>query len=520
MLGFASNVDMYRTLRDAGSLAQRCRCGVRQWTRFLSTRSDATIYALSTAPQKAAIAIVRVSGPSAASVYRKLTRSGTEPVPGRATTRRLFSKTGDLLDSALVLFFKGPRSYTGEDVVELHVHGGRAVTKAIMGALRDLDSNEMPMRYAEPGEFTKRSFYNGRLDLTEIEGIRDVIDAETEFQRQAAVTAAEGRNRALYDKWREEILAQTALLTALIDFADDNAEIETSASELVDSVTAKLAAQRNEVERHLVAAQRGELLREGIRVSFLGPPNAGKSSLLNALVQRDAAIVSDVPGTTRDVLEVGIDLRGFKIVFGDTAGLRSLEDLEAPGAHPADRIEAEGIRRALQSVSASDVVVVVVSAEQETLSPLVASEVRKLQQNGKAVVVAINKSDLVDTTKNLVESVASTLGVPSTSVVTTSSLTVSGVENLVDAVSSACKALTTPDRGEPHVAVSHRVQELLASQVVPSLDLAKTALQANDVVVASAELDAAVEAIGQITGRGIGVEEILGSVFSSFCVGK
>ncbi|CAN6674351.1 tRNA modification GTPase Mss1p, mitochondrial [Trichomonascus vanleenenianus] len=473
-----------------------------------------TIYALSTHPGKAAIAIVRVSGPSCAHVYRQLT-GRSRIMPRVATVATLYSQHKSVLDHALTLYFKGPKSYTGEDLLEVHLHGGQAVTRAVMKAIADLNTKDTPIRYAGSGEFTKRAFANGQLDLTQIEGIRDIIEAETEFQRQAAIESAGGKTKELYDSWRDAIAHNMGMLTALIDFSDDNADVTGNLFGRTKLAVASLLA---EINGHLDQIQRTELLVSGIKMNLLGPPNAGKSSLLNSFANRDAAIVSDIAGTTRDVLEVGMDMFGYKIIIGDTAGLRKLESVSEGHA----KIEYEGIRRAKQRFKSGDLVVAVLpvvdpSRHTELVAEGIAEELELL--GDKKIIIALNKIDQLGDSADLeaiVREYSIRLGIPGEDIVPVSCTTQKGINELVARLSVVFKDLTHSSHGPP-LGASQRIQDLLKHDVIASLE---QFLAEEDVVIATAELQQAVDGIGKITGRGIGTEEILGVVFSSFCIGK
>jgi tRNA modification GTPase len=283
-----------------------------------------TIYALSSAPGRGGVAVVRVSGPRAAAALAAL--AGPLPAPRQATLRRLVHG-GAEIDRALLLWFPGPASFTGEDVAEFHVHGGRAVREALFAALAALG-----LRPAEPGEFSRRAVENGKLDLTRAEAIADLVDAETPAQLRQALRQHDGALADLYEGWRSRLIAALGRCEAAIDFSDDgvgDAEFAAARGQAIDIY--------KEINIHLDDGGRGEALREGLRLTILGPPNAGKSSLINALSNRSVAIVSDIPGTTRDVVEARLDLGGYLLTVADTAGVRAT----------SDPIEAEGVRRAL-----------------------------------------------------------------------------------------------------------------------------------------------------------------------------
>ena len=302
-----------------------------------STNNASTIYALSSAPGRAGVAVIRVSGPAVRQVLARM--AAPEVFDRQAAFRRIrHPLTGETVDRAVVLYFAAPRSETGEDVAEFQVHGGRAVISAVLAALGSIEG----CRLAEPGEFARRAFLNGKIDLAEVEGLADLVDAETEAQRRQALAQSSGALSKLYEGWRAQLLDAMALAEAAIDFSDEG-DVSTAAMATAGSKAAQL---RKAIAGHLADGRRGEILREGFRVAILGAPNAGKSSLLNALARRDAAIVSEEAGTTRDVIEVRLDLGGYPVVLSDTAGLR-----EAAGA-----IEREGIRRSLKAAGQAQLV--------------------------------------------------------------------------------------------------------------------------------------------------------------------
>ena len=342
-------------------------------------------------------------------VYKQLC-PGQERLRARYAALRTISHPAEsqrVLDSnALVLHFSGPNSATGEDVLELHVHGGPAVVSSILGALNELSTQEYPVRYAEPGEFTRRAFYNDRLDLTQVEALGETLNAVTEEQRRLSVQGTRSKLGETYDQWRKMLLDARGELEALIDFSEDQ-HFDESAMDLADNVAAQVRALYTTIQYHLANAMRGELLRKGIVVSLIGKPNVGKSTILNRVVGRNAAIVSKEAGTTRDIIEVGVDLGGFFCRLGDTAGLRRAladDNGTSEAGELVNEVEQEGIRRAREQAENSDVVIVVfaATARRDTaghdldLEPEVVSTANALAQDGKKLVVVINKGDLLD----------------------------------------------------------------------------------------------------------------------------
>ncbi|KAI9778353.1 MAG: mitochondrial splicing system protein [Geoglossum umbratile] len=344
--------------------------------RSLSSISgEGTIYALSTAAGRAAIAVIRISGPACAEIYRVLCPGHPLPKPRYAALRALYGPPhspakSTLLDSnALVLYFPAPKSVTGEDVLELHVHGGPAVVKAVLAAISRCTTaaESHSIRHAEPGEFTRRAFMNDRLDLTQVEALGDTLSATTEQQRRLSVRGTTSNLGKRYEAWRQQLLNARGELEALIDFSEDQ-HFDESPTQLVTSVASQVDELRRQVKAYSTNAIRGELLRNGINISLLGAPNAGKSSLLNLIVGREAAIVSREAGTTRDIVEVGLDIGGWYCQLGDMAGLRSgskISAFQATGTenNAVGEVEQEGIRRAKQRALDSDILIIVFSVE-------------------------------------------------------------------------------------------------------------------------------------------------------------
>lgn len=439
-----------------------------------------TIYALSSAGGRAGVAVIRVSGAQTRFVIEALTGRAV-PEPRQAALRRLQDpKSNVALDRALVLYFVAPQSFTGEDVVEFHVHGGRAVVGSVLKALAGLDG----LRAAEAGEFTRRAFENDKLDLTEAEGLADLIDADTEAQRRQALRQMEGALGQIYEGWRARLLRILAYAEADIDFADED---------LPDDLMARLGPQigvlAGEIQTHLEDGHRGERLRDGVEVAIVGPPNVGKSSLLNRLAGRDAAIVSDEAGTTRDVLEVRMDLGGIPVTLSDTAGLR-----EATG-----NIEKEGIRRGLAKASSADLrlVMVAMGPDGQRIGDFA------LAQEGDFRIV--NKAD---------QGRVQDLEVGALAI---SALTGQGIDGLVAALEERVSALY--GAGEYPVITRARHREgLEACQV--SLGRALEGLKAGrDSALVAEDLRLAMRALGRITGR-VDVEDLLDVVFRDFCIGK
>lgn len=430
-----------------------------------------TIFAPASGFGRAAVCVIRLSGPATRNVLAET--AGGVPGPRRMSLRRLVDpRSGLELDHALVVYFPAPNSFTGEDQAELQIHGGLAVRQAVLRMLGDHPN----CRPAEAGEFTRRAFLSGRMDLSEVEGLADLIDAETESQRRQALRQLEGGLGRLAEGWREGLIKAQALIEAALDFADEGDVPDTLEAEAREIV----AQIRLNIETCLKEAGRGERLRDGFHVVLAGPPNAGKSTLLNALARRDVAIVSPVAGTTRDVIEVRCDLGGLPVVFADTAGIRDSVDL----------IEAEGVQRARSRMEKADLVVWLDPADDETPPP----------ENLNAKLHIRTKSDLGGTfelrSADLALSVKSGEGV---------SDLLKLIEGRAEAALGGGDAVVTRERHR--VALSDAV-----TAITRGLAQIETELFAEDIRLAA-------RAVGRISGR-VDVEDILDRLFSTFCIGK
>lgn len=454
----------------------------------MSQGFDETIFALASGSGRAGVAVFRLSGPRAGAVLRLVT-GGELPVPRQAVLRWLcdpaIAGEAGRIDQALVIWFPGPASFTGEDVVEFHLHGGLAVMTAFAAALGQIEG----VRTAEAGEFTRRAFENGKLDLTEVEGLADLIGAETEMQRRQALRQLGGGLAELCAQWREALVAAAAFLTAEIDFADE---------ELPDGVgdegVRRLSALRAEIGRHLADDMRGEVLRRGVRVAILGAPNAGKSSLLNKLARREVAIVSNEAGTTRDIIEVHLDLGGMPVIALDTAGLRETENA----------IEQEGVRRARQAAEQADMQLILLDGENW---PHMGTEFESLWSD--AALICVNKADMLTTADREAIGAKGWLAVSAT--------TGEGVDALLDTLSGRIRAEFAVGDGGVLTRARHRrhLQEcldFLDQAAFAAVDDGEVELIAEDVRLAG-------QALGRITGR-VDVEDILDVVFGEFCIGK
>lgn len=447
-----------------------------------------TIYALSSAAGKAGVSVVRVSGPESHASLKALAKLEKDIVPRQALFVPLYAGDGSLIDRALVLPFKGPSSFTGEDVVEYHLHGSSAVLSALMNALSGFSGH----RPAAHGEYTRRAFENGKMDLTEAEAIADLINAETEAQREQALSQMGGALYRLYEGWRERLVRAMAYIEAVIDFPDE---------EVPDSETAKVRPDIEsliaEISAHLNDGRRGERLRDGIQIAIVGAPNAGKSSLLNLLAQRDVAIVSPVAGTTRDVIEVHLDLAGYPVILADTAGLRPDEVRTADEAtHGA--IEFEGIRRALLRAGSADIRILVFDGRSKP-------DRHTLDLVNENSIAVFNKSDAEDFDVTMAVAHGG---------LSLSARTGDGMDEFLERLTDRIKTLYAVSRDTPSLTRErHRaaLQECLV-RLRDSLAVEKPELMAEDARMAA-------RALGRITGR-VDVEDLLDVIFRDFCIGK
>ena len=435
---------------------------------------DDTIFALASGFGRSAISVIRISGPHAGSLLDALTRS--RPPARYAGLRRVRDPlSGDILDQALVLWLPGPHSFTGEDGAELHIHGGAAVRTAVIRVLAAYPG----CRPAEPGEFTRRAFLNGRMDLSAVEGLADLIDAETEAQRRQAFRQLEGALSGKVEGWRDRLIDAAALLEAALDFTDE----EDVPDDVAGGADGVLAAVRGEVDAELARGRAGEQLREGFVVVIAGPPNAGKSTLLNALAGREIAIVSPHAGTTRDAIEVRCDLGGLPVIFVDTAGLRDA----------VDPVEVEGIARARTRMKGADLVLLLGAPDQADPDPVA---------TGSAPVIRVaSKSDL---------------GGEAPGEIAVSALTGAGLNTLIDAVRDRASATLS---GAADAVITRERHRSALREVSAALSRALSAAQARQPELAAEDLRLGLRALGRITGQ-VDIEEVLDRVFSQFCIGK
>ena len=430
-----------------------------------------TIFALSSGKLPAGVAVIRVSGPDASTVFQKL--CGALPTPRAAVVRPITDSDGRLIDTALVIWFAAPASFTGEDCVEFHCHGGRAVVAALLNELSSLPG----CRLADAGEFSLRAFINGKADLTQMEALADLIDAETESQRAIAIAQAGGAQRALYERWRSELLKARAYLEADLDFSDED-DVPGSVADAANAIVNRLI---NDLQQHLRTARAAEIIRDGFRVVIAGAPNAGKSTLLNTLAKRDVAIVTEIAGTTRDVLDVALDIGGLKVIVSDTAGLRDSDDY----------VETLGIERAYVAMESADLVL------------MLSDEVPSTLFSHANILHVMTKCD----TDYRLEAGFD---------VAISCKTGFGVDTLIAAIGGQAQH----SLGDVHEGVM-----VTRARHAALLENALGALRKFDAASAVAvefgaeELRYAAECLGSITGV-ISSEDVLGAIFSSFCIGK
>lgn len=458
-----------------------------------------TIFARASGQGRAGVSVFRLSGPNSFEIAKTL--SGRLPEPNRVLFRPIRDRSGDLIDSGLVILFKAPASYTGEDVAELHLHGSPAVEGALYEALSALGA-----RPAEAGEFTRRALLNGKLDLAEVEGLSDLLDAETDLQRKQALGQFGGRLSEVAEGWRSRLLAIMALLEADIDFPDE------------DDIPAAIAARAgpeirslvDELRHHQSLSARARSIREGVKVAIIGAPNAGKSSLLNRLAGSERAIVSETPGTTRDVIEARLDLGGILVSIFDTAGLRE---------SARESVEIEGMRRARKTAEGADIRILMIDVSREApeagnvsretkagIAPPAKADApgRDLLREGDFAI--FNKIDLIAGRHDRL--------IPGIAVFSLSAMTGEGVGEFVDALAARVAANCQADdailtRARHTEAVKRAIERLETAEGRIS---SAPELAAEDVRLAA-------RALGGITGA-VGVEEVLDAIFASFCIGK
>lgn len=437
-----------------------------------------TIFAPMTAQGRSAISALRLSGPQTAMALQSL--AGDRPAARRASLRTLRDAQGEVLDQAVVLWLPGPRSYTGEDTAELHLHGGRAVLEAVTEALLALG-----LRLAEPGEFSRRAFLNGRMDLLQAEAIGDLVAAETAGQRRQALRQMEGGLGRIYQAWAERLAQALAHQEALIDFPDEDLPPEVEAA-----LVFELRGIEGEISAHLADGRRGERMREGLVFVVQGPPNAGKSTLVNTLAGRDAAIVSPIAGTTRDLLEIPLMLGEVPVTLIDTAGLRETHD----------PIEAEGVRRARARAAQADLVLTLVSAETADLA-------EEAEASWPTAAGTADRTEIIVATK------CDLAPMPPRAALGISALTGQGMDSLIDRLVGYAREVTAQSGPPPLTRQRHR------AHLSAARDHLAAAAAEQEPELRAELLRLALSEIGQISGK-VSVEQLLDRIFADFCIGK
>ena len=442
-----------------------------------------TIFALASGMGRAGVAVLRVSRPQSWDSMKALTRKFDFTPPMSFLCALSQPDSRETLDQALVLPFKSPASYTGEDVVEYHLHGGRAVIESVLAALEMQPSHRM----AEPGEFTRRGFENGKMDLTEAEAVADLIDAETQAQKAQALHQMGGALSDLYEGWMERLKKTLAHLEADIEFPDEDLP-----DELSPEILLHVEALKSEMFDHLHDNRRGERLRDGIQVAVIGAPNAGKSSLVNVLAQRDVAIISDMAGTTRDVIEAHLDLGGYPVVLADTAGLRP----DQIGSTGHEAVESEGIRRALERAKNADIKLLVFDAGEATL------DAHTLDLRDDRAILVLNKSEHLQG-----------INTPDGSV-TISVKENTGIQDLLGVLEAKIADLMQVSQEAP--SLTRKRHRAFVEEAHGAL-LRATSAELPELIAEDIRLS--VRALGRITGR-VDVEDLLDVIFKDFCIGK
>lgn len=433
-----------------------------------------TIYALSSGSLPAGVAVVRLSGLSVKSIIQRLV--GKLPEPRKMVLKAISSVNGGFIDNALVVFFPSPHSYTGEDCAEFHLHGGKAVVARLLKELSEFPQT----RAAEAGEFSRRAFTNGKIDLTEAEGLADLIEAETESQRRLAIMGASGQLAEVYRGWRRDLINVRAMFEAELDFSDE----EDVPSIAVADLFANIHSLSNDLKNHIKAGERAGVMRDGLKIVIVGAPNSGKSSFINKLAGRDVAIVSDIPGTTRDALEVRLVMNGFPVLISDTAGIRETND----------KIEQLGIQRTISNIKDADLILIL----EDMVSPI-----EIIIPNTKAPIWLIGtKLDLLDEKQHRWPIQIST----------------KTGENL-DVIIGNLNQFIESFNEKTFSAIPARRRQLELLQIADGFLEQALSCQQTDLELIAENLRLASNTLGRITGD-IGVEDILDVIFSEFCIGK
>ena len=443
-----------------------------------------TIYALSSGSGMSGIAVIRVSGPDTKNVISKLT-SGDLPKPRIATLKKINKiNTNEMIDEGIILWFPGPESYTGEDMAEFHVHGSISVIMAVQNSISKIEN----CRLADPGEFTKLAFQNGKINLLKAESISDLISSETEIQRQQALNIMSGKNSKKYNFWREGLIKILSNVEAKIDFPDENLP-----ENILNDIKKNSEEIKKEIIKTLADQKVGERIREGFKIAIVGPTNAGKSSLLNYLSRREAAIVSEVAGTTRDVIETHLNIGGYPVVLSDTAGIRDSKD----------EIEKRGVRLALKKAENADLNIVVIEPKNAHFTGVL----KGLVSNDKTLIV-VNKSDLgIDKISQDFKKYNPIY------------ISLKNEKNIDSLISSIKDKLKNKFIGSQDILITRERHRHHLEQCVHHLNNFEKKNNSEDFDKAAEDLRLASRHIGMIVGK-VDVEEILGSIFNDFCIGK
>ena len=443
-----------------------------------------TIFALSTGPGISGLAVIRLSGEECKNVLNKLTNFQYLKPRIATLTKIKKIKSDELIDHGLVLYFPSPQSYTGEDMLEFHVHGSRAVLDSLLSEISKIKN----CRLAEPGEFTKLAFQNGKIDLLKAESIGDLIASETEIQRRQAIDIMSGMNGKKYETWRKKLLKELSKFEAKIDFSEEDLP------DKIFSETRKIIKDlKNEIKKVLDDQNVGERIREGFKIAILGPTNAGKSSLLNYLSRRDVAIVSEIAGTTRDVIETHLNLDGYPVIMSDTAGIRAAKD----------EIEIKGIRLALKKAEQADLNLVVIEPKSGYFTGVLKGLI-----NSEKTILVVNKSDLG------ISKIESELG--KFNPIFISIKKELNIENLILAIRQKLKNKFVSTE---NTIITRKRHRQYLTQCVENLESFENKNSAEDLDKAAEDLRLATRHLGMIVGK-VDVEEVLGSIFNEFCIGK
>ena len=441
-----------------------------------------TIYALSTSPGLSGVAVIRISGSEVEKIILSLTKK-TMPAPRVATLRKIInSNSNELIDEGIVIWFPGPNSYTGEDMVEFHVHGSKAVIQSVLDNISKIEN----CRLAEAGEFTKKAFYNEKINLLKAEGIGDLIASETEIQRKQAIKIMSGKNSDKFNSWREILLKTLSNLEAKIDFPEEDLPID-----ILKNIQKDIEIVRSEIKQTLNDSKVGERIREGFKIAILGPTNVGKSSLLNYFSNREVAIVSEIAGTTRDIIEVHLNIDGFPVVMSDTAGIRSSED----------EIEKKGIRLALKRAQDADLNIIVLEPKSVDFSDFFKD------LDLKKSIFVVNKSDLEVKRSEKLEQYDPI------------SISIKNETNIDQLISQIKKNLQNKFVSVEDTIITRERHRQQLMQCTSHLDDFFKKESEKDFDKAAEDLRLATRHLGMLVGK-VDVEEILGSIFNDFCIGK